>query len=249
MTITFANFKKRVASSINQTDSAGNFISAFALSNELLRYTNDGLREKVELLGVKMRYMYLQYGYIDLELDQAYYRIDTGDSAANRYLLSHLYVKWNTTDTDYTPTNMVTLDDLESGRLIGTAGSPLWAYAQTDAGDGINHLGIKLSPTPSSNATEGIMIAYPEYPVEITGDADLIYFHSQSELEWLTYYVAMKTAIKSKDAESYQVLKTEFQIKEQQLITQFAPRALTGTQPIRSLRQASRSILKSKGLI
>lgn len=249
MDITFGNFKKRVASAINQTDSAGNFISAFAVGSEVLRYTNDGLREKVELLGVKMRYFYLQYAYIDIEDAQPYYRIDTGDSADNRYLISHLYVKWDTDDTSYISASMVTLDDLESGRLIGTQESPLWAYAQIDSGDGVNHLGVKISPEPEANVTEGIMIGYPEYPVEITGDSDLIYYHSQSELEWLTYYVALKTAVKSKDVESYNMIERELNKKDAQLLTQFAPRALTGAQPIRSIRAASRSILKSKGYI
>lgn len=248
MTISFGDFKKRVASAINQTDASGNFIPMFALSSEVLRYTNDGLREKVELLAIKMKYLYLQYGTIDVTNAQPYYRIDTGDEAGDRYLLSLVYMKFSA-DGSYLPATMVTLDDIESGRLTGTQESPLWAYALIDTGTGVNHLGIKVSPEPIDDITSGIKIGYPEYHNAIVSDGDLIYFISQTELEWLTYYVALKCAIKSKDSDSYTVLEREFAKKEGLMVSQLAPRALTGNQPIRSIRMSSRSVLKSRGLM
>lgn len=250
MQITYSDFIKRVASAINQTDQNNNLIPhGFALPSEVLRYTNDGQKAKVELLASKMHYVYEQFGNIDIEANQKYYRYDVGDTADISYLLSEVLVKYSDSATDYTEATLVTQRNLEKKDVVGTESHPYWAYVGIDSGDGINHLGIRLDPMPTVAVSEGILFGFPQYPPDITGGSGIITFYAHSELEWLTYYVAVKSAVKSGDEKRLSILGAALRDSESNMLSGFAPHVVAGSFNNRSFKQSSRSYNKMKGRI
>jgi hypothetical protein len=174
--MTFVQILNDVGSKINQySTSTDAFVTGFVTTAEAKRWINQSFEDIYKWYALANRGRFSVSATVDTVKDQAIYTF--GGDAADLLAIESVFIKYASTDTDYTRVYPIEVNDylLEGSEKV-PQGAPRYTELQVYNTDTQHYvLGIEFLEDciPDPAVTDGLMVRYIERPPLMSADADI----------------------------------------------------------------------------
>jgi len=173
--MTLSELRNDLGSSINQTDSSGDFVSGFITTTEADRWINQYFEEVYKWYAVANRDRFAVTSTGDTVEDQATYTF--GGDATDLLAVAWVGIMYDSTDEDYTKVIRRDKTDVYlTGSETWSQSNPIYFEKQIyNTSSEHYELGIEFPEDciPDEAVTEGLKVMYIERPSHMSDDTDI----------------------------------------------------------------------------
>lgn len=174
--MTLAELRNDLGSTINQYNASSDvFVTGFVTTAEATRWLNQSFEELYKWYALANKGRFSVPATVDSVEDQAIYTF--GGDAADLLALESVFIKYDTTDTDYTRAYPIEDSDFYLvGSETAAQGAPRYKEIQvynTDTSHYVLAVEFIEEGVPDTAVTGGIKINYIERPPKMTEETDI----------------------------------------------------------------------------